>query len=104
MLLLDKVIFAGVLITATQVTRVIPMAFEDKITKLVKKEAWRNIINDILFFLLILYCFRDLSFSAEYNIRVVVAILVFAIQYKYERTLVSIILGTSIYMAGRYFI
>jgi branched-subunit amino acid transport protein AzlD len=104
MLLLDKVIFAGVLITATQITRVIPLAFENKITKLVKKEAWRNIISDIMFLLLILYCFRDLSFSTEYYLRVVVAVLVFAIQYKYERTLMSIILGTSIYMTGRYFI
>ena len=104
MQLMDKAIFAGVLIVATQLTRIIPVIFENKIGRLVKDESLKGIVNDVLFFMLICYCFRDLSFTAEYFLRIGVALYVFLIQFKFEKTLLSIFSGTLLYLLGRYFL
>lgn len=101
MQLSDKIIFAAVLIFATQVTRLIPLVFEDRVGKLIKDETVKVAINDVLFFLLICYCFRDLTFDREYFLRVGVALFVFALQFKFEKTLLSIFAGTLIYLVGR---
>lgn len=102
MQLMDKAIFTTVLVLATQLTRIIPVLFETKISHIVKDESLKGIINDILFFLLICYCFRDLSFTLEYYLRFSVSMYVFLVQYKYEKTLLSIFSGTFFYMVGRY--
>lgn len=104
MLFMDKAIFAVILIFATQLTRIIPVIFEGKISRFIKDETFKGIINDVLFFLLICYCFRDLSFTPEYYLRLSVALYVFLIQFKFEKTLISIFSGTILYMAGRYFL
>jgi branched-subunit amino acid transport protein AzlD len=104
MQLSDKAIFICILVAATQLTRIIPVVFEDKIGRFLKNEKLRGIINDALFFLLICYCYRDLSFTPEYYLRLGVALYVFIIQFKFEKTLLSIFTGTFIYMAGRYFL
>ena len=102
MLLTDKLIFSLVLIVATQTTRLLPLLLESKVENLIKSNSTKNGINDVLFFLLILYCFRDLTFTNEYFLRLAVSLYVFLIQFKYERTLFSIFSGTLIYMFGRY--
>lgn len=101
MLLSDKIIFASILILATQTTRLIPLVFEDRVGKLIKDEGVKVAINDVLFFLLICYCFRDLTFDREYFLRIAVALFVFSLQYKFEKTLLSIFTGTLIYLVGR---
>lgn len=101
MLLSDKIIFASILILATQVTRLIPLVFEDRVGRLIKDEGVKVAINDVLFFLLICYCFRDLAFDREYFLRIAVGLFVFALQYKFEKTLLSIFTGTLIYLVGR---
>lgn len=98
---LNKIIFVSTLIVATQITRLIPMIFESQVSKFVKDEATKTLINDILFFLLICYCFRDFSFTPEYSLRIAVALYVFAVQFKFEKTILSIFSGTTIYMIGR---
>ena len=99
---IDKFIFAGILILATQSTRILPVLFENKIGRLVKDDYLKAIINDVLFFLLICYCFRDLTFTSEYLLRISVALYVFIIQFKFEKTLLSVFSGTFLYMLGRY--
>lgn len=101
MQLMDKLIYAGILIVATQLTRILPVLFEDKIGRFVKDDFLKSIINDVLFFLLICYCFRDMSFNSEYFLRVGVSLYVFLMQFKFEKTLLSIFSGTIIYMLGR---
>ena len=101
---IDKVIFVSVLILATQLTRIIPVIFEQRLGRLIKDEALKGIVNDVLFFFLICYCFRDLSFDNEYYLRLCVALYVFLVQLKFEKTLLSIFSGTLIYMVGRYLI
>lgn len=98
----DKAIFIGILVVATQLTRLIPVLFENSIGNLVKEDSVKTIINDVLFFLLICYCFRDLAMTPEYFLRLGVAAYVFAVQFKFEKTLFSIFSGTAIYMTGRY--
>jgi branched-subunit amino acid transport protein AzlD len=104
MQLTDKVIFASILIVSTQLTRLIPVLFEEKIGRVIQKESLKSLINDVLFMLLIFYCFRDLAFNSEYYLRLVVGLYIFVIQYKYEKNLLSIFTGTFFYMLGRYLI
>jgi branched-subunit amino acid transport protein AzlD len=99
--LIDKVVFATVLITATQITRLIPLVFEERIGRFIRDERVKTLINDVLFFLLICYCFRDLSMDREYFLRLGVAGYVFLVQFLFERTLLSIFSGTAIYLIGR---
>jgi branched-subunit amino acid transport protein AzlD len=101
---IEKIAFVLILILATQLTRFMPLAFNGVIGRIVKNEDKKNILHEVLFFLLICYCFRDLSFTKEYYLRIFVSVYVFYVQLKFERTLLSIFSGTFIYMLGRYFI
>lgn len=104
MLLTDKVLFSLTLIFATQLTRFIPLLFEQQIILFLKGEKIRNAINEALFFLLILYCYRDFSTSPEYILRGGVGVYVFLVQFFFGKTLFSISTGTFIYMLGRNYI
>lgn len=102
MQLTDKVMFAAVLIVGTQATRLLPLVFENRMGGFIKDESVRSLINDVLFFLLIAYCFRDVAWTLEYALRVSTAVYVFVVQYKFGNTLFSIFSGTLLYMLGRY--
>lgn len=97
----DKIAFATILIVATQVTRLIPLMLEKHIQKFMMSENMKTWITDIFLILLILYCFRDISYSSEYFLRLVVSLYVFIVQYKFERTLLSIFSGSIIYIVIR---
>lgn len=94
-------LFSLALILPTQLTRLIPLILESKAGRLISREDIRKRLNEIIFILLIGYCFRDTALTLEYGIRMTSAIIVFALQYRFEKTLVSIFIGTFLYMTGR---
>ncbi len=100
MLTSEKFLFIFLLVAATQATRLIPLIFENKLKFFFQNESVRYRLNDIMFFLLILYCFRDIKGTDENYLRVLSALIVFAIQFKTHKTLISIFVGTGIYIIG----
>lgn len=101
---LDKISFGASLIIATQLTRMLPLVFKDQLGRYFDFNFVKNHLNDLIILFLIFYCYRDFSWSSEFLLRVVVGSLVFAIQWYKNNSLLSIFLGTGLYMTGRVFI
>jgi branched-subunit amino acid transport protein AzlD len=79
----------------------IPLIFEKQLEKILNFEFVKDYFGDIIILFLIFYCYRDFSLSGEYLLRVVIGFFVFFIQWSKENSLMSIFLGTGIYMVGR---
>ncbi len=97
----NMLLFCFALILPTQMTRLLPLIIESKVGKLIAREDIRKRLNEVIFILLIGYCFRDMALTKEYSIRIACAIIVLILQYRFEKTLLSIFIGTSLYMVGR---
>ncbi len=100
----DKIIFSIILISATQLTRFLPLILSDRIDKIVKKSKIQNQIGNIIIFGLILYCYRDVQMSAEFLLRVSTGIVAVILQWFIDSSLLSIFSATAIYMLGRHFL
>jgi branched-subunit amino acid transport protein AzlD len=97
----EKILYVFALITSTQSTRLLPLLMESKLGNLIKSEETRRKLNEAVFILLICYCFKDISATKEYGIRIASALIVMVLQYRFEKTLISIFTGTFIYMVSR---
>ena len=100
----DKISFATALILATQATRLIPLIFREQLEKLLNFGFIKNHLGDLIIFCLIIYCYRDFSFTNEYLLRLTVGMVVFTVQWVKGNSLMSIFLGTALYMGARIFI
>jgi branched-subunit amino acid transport protein AzlD len=98
---LDKISYAAILIFATQSTRILPLLFKEHLEKCLNFDFIKNHLGDLIILFLIFYCYRDFNWSGEFVLRVVVGGLVFAAQWIKGNTLLSIFLGTALYMTGR---
>jgi branched-subunit amino acid transport protein AzlD len=101
---LDKISFATILIFATQSTRLLPLILKEHLEKYLNFDFIRNHLGDLIILFLIFYCYRDFNWSEEFVLRVVIGCLVFGIQWFKDNSLLSIFLGTTLYMTGRAFL
>lgn len=97
----EKIIFISIIVFSVQSTRLAPLLLPTRVRNVFKNEELNEKINKFIFFALILYCYRDFSSSPEYFLRIGMGIFVFILQYYLKRTLLSIFLGTAIYMVIR---
>lgn len=97
----EKILFIAIIILSVQVTRFSPLILPAKTRDVFKNEKLNERINKFIFLLLILYCYRDFSSSPEYLLRVGCGVFVFLLQFFSGQTLLSIFLGTGIYMGLR---
>ena len=100
MTFLNKIQFISLLLLSTQSTRLLPLLMEKlprfkSLSPSIKNE---EVIKKMIFFLLVLYCYRDLSFENEYLIRLASGLMLTLIQYKTNKSLLSIFVGTFLYM------
>lgn len=100
----EKIFFISVIIFSIQMTRFAPLILPARAREIFSDEKLNERINKVIFLFLILYCYRDFSFSSEYLLRLGCGVLVFLIQFFSGITLLSVFLGTGIYMGVRLFL
>jgi branched-subunit amino acid transport protein AzlD len=91
-------LFPLTIILATQSTRLLPLLFEKRMGAFYEGNDFRKKVNFVIFSFLTCYCFRDFSLTEEYGLRIFSAIVVMILQYRFEKTLLSIFFGTFLYM------
>lgn len=100
----EKIVFILIIVFSVQVTRYLPLILPSGAREIFKNEKLNEQINKVIFLFLILYCYRDLSSSPEYLLRLGCGIFVFLVQFFTGRTLLSVFLGTGIYMGLRHYL
>lgn len=101
MILSEKIIYILIIVSVVQSSRLLPLLVQNKVGGFLKDPKMSEKINRFIFIGLILYTYRDFSLSYEYLLRVAIGALVFFLQYKFNKLLLSVFLGTFLYMVLR---